>query len=46
MGQESGKKGAGAVDLQPTIPKPDRLLRLLLPCWRHDLGFDFSQQSD
>ncbi len=26
MGQESGKKGAGAVDLQPTIPKSDRLL--------------------
>ena len=26
MGQETGKKGAGAVDLQPTIPKSDRLL--------------------
>jgi hypothetical protein len=26
MGQETGKKGSGAVDLQPTIPKSDRLL--------------------
>jgi uroporphyrinogen-III synthase len=26
MGQEAGEKGAGAVDLQPTIPKSDRLL--------------------
>jgi hypothetical protein len=26
MRQETGKKGAGAVDLQPTIPKSDRLL--------------------
>jgi len=26
MGQEIGKKGAGAVDLQPMIPKSDRLL--------------------
>jgi hypothetical protein len=25
MGQEAGEKGAGAVDLQPTIPKSDRL---------------------
>ena len=26
MGQEAGKKGDGAVDLQPTIPESDRLL--------------------
>jgi hypothetical protein len=26
MGQEADKKGTGAVDLQPTIPKSDRLL--------------------
>ncbi len=26
MGQETGEKGTGAVDLQPTIPKSDRLL--------------------
>jgi hypothetical protein len=30
MGQETGKKGAGAVDLQPTIPKSDRLLAILI----------------
>ncbi|MDP1559526.1 MAG: hypothetical protein Q8K59_09115, partial [Nitrosomonas sp.] len=29
MGQEIGKKGAGAVDLQPTIPKSDRLLEII-----------------
>ena len=28
MGQEAGEKGSAAVDLQPTIPKPDRLLNL------------------
>ena len=26
MGQEDGKKGAGVVDFQPTIPQPERLL--------------------
>jgi hypothetical protein len=26
MGQEAGEKGSAAVDLQPTIPKSDRLL--------------------
>jgi hypothetical protein len=31
MGQEIGKKGAGAVDLQPTIPKSDRLLSSKAP---------------
>jgi hypothetical protein len=30
MGQEADKKGAGAVDLQPTIPKSGRLLNVLL----------------
>ena len=29
MGQEAGKKGVGAVDLQPTIPMSDRLLGAL-----------------
>jgi hypothetical protein len=29
MGQEADKKGAGAVDLQQTIPKSDRLLALI-----------------
>ena len=27
MGQEAGEKWTAAVDLQPTIPKSDRLLR-------------------
>jgi len=26
MGQKDGEKWAAAVDLQPAIPKPDRLL--------------------
>ncbi len=29
MGQETGKKRTGAVDLQPTIPKSDRLLAII-----------------
>jgi len=28
MGQKSGEKWTAAVDLQPTIPKSDRLLAL------------------
>jgi hypothetical protein len=36
MGQEAGEKGAGAVDLQPTIPKSDRLPGVVrLFCWHH-----------
>jgi hypothetical protein len=31
MGQEAGKKGAGAVDLQPTIPKSVSLLAKEIP---------------
>ncbi len=33
MGQETGKKGAGAVDLQPTIPQSDRLLGVPSAVW-------------
>ena len=38
MGQEADKKGTGAVDLQPTIPKPDRLLGLTI----EDNGIGFA----
>jgi len=31
MGQEGGEKWTAAVDLQPTIPKSDRLLSLRIP---------------
>jgi len=32
MGQRDGEKWTAAVDSQPTLPKPDRLLEFLADC--------------
>ncbi len=32
MGQKDGEKWTAAVDLQPTLPKSDRLLAVAHPC--------------
>jgi len=48
MGQEVGKKGAAAVDLQPTIPKSDRLLEsmpTLVPAEDHRPGSQREQDE-